>query len=149
MIEKMYNSLNTDLPKLNSAHKVVSKTILVVDHNDIILEVYEKMLEHIGYEVLLALSCPEAIDIYKKHKKRISAVVTALVMPGMNGIELIEWLHGQDPSLPIILTSGYEPGLKEFSQSSLGQSPLIRPIKQPFSVTEISECLQELLNVGS
>jgi len=148
LVKKMCDSLNTDLFKLNTSANVTCKTILVVDHNDIMLEVIEKMLEHIGYEALLALSCPEAIDIYKKHQKRIAAVVTTLVMPEMNGIELIEWLHGQDPSLPIILTSGYEPGLKEFSQSSLAQSPLIRTIMQPFSVTEISECLQELLNVG-
>ena len=130
-------------------NNLTDKTILVVDHDELILELTGKMLEHIGNEVLLALGGPEAIDIYKKHKKRIAAVVTALVMPEMSGIELIEWLHIQDPSLPIILTSGYEPGLKEFSQSSLAQSPLIRPIMQPFSVTEISECLQELLNVGS
>jgi len=149
LLEKVYDSLDTELPKLNSAPKVISETILVVDHDELILELTGKMLEHIGYEVLLAFGGPEAINIYKKYKKRIAAVVTALVMPGMKGIELIEWLHGQDPFLPIILTSGYEPGLKEFSQSFLGQSPLIRPIKQPFSVIEISECLQELLNVGS
>ena len=121
----------------------------MVDHDDLILELNGKMLEHIGYEVLLALGGPEAIDIYKKYKNRIAAVVTTLVMPGMKGIALIEWLHGQDPSLPIVLTSGYEPGLKEFSQSPIGQSSLIRPIMQPFSVTEISDRLQELLNVGS
>ena len=125
----------------------MKNTLLVVESEDMIIAVMEIMLKSIGYKVLMASNGIVAMDIYEKHKKRIAAVVTALVMPEMKGIELIKWLHGQDPSLPIILTSGYEPGLKEFSQSSLGQSPLIRPIKQPFSVTEISECLKEVLNV--
>jgi len=131
---------------MNTAANVTDKTILVVDHDDLILEVTGKMLEHIGYEVLLALGGPEVIDIYKKYKKRIAAVVTALVMPGMKGIELIEWLRGQDPSLPIILTSGYEPGLKKFSKSPIGQSPLVATIQMPFSVSEILKCLKKVLN---
>src|SRR5665811_188471 len=46
LMKKMCDSLYTDLPKLNSAPKVLSKTILVVDHDDLILELTGKMLEH-------------------------------------------------------------------------------------------------------
>lgn len=137
--------LRRSKPTFNS-----KENLLVVDDDEATLNFVGKILENLGYEVVLALESNEAVDIYEKHRKCIKAVITDLNMPEMNGIEIIEWFHKQDPSLPIVLTSRNEADLNEFSQSPLAQSPIIAAIKtpSPFKVEEISGCLQKVLNAG-
>ena len=61
------------------------ETILFVDDEEIIRDVGEKILNEMGYEVILAGSGREAIEIYEKEKSRIDLVILDLIMPDMGG----------------------------------------------------------------
>jgi two-component system NtrC family response regulator len=81
------------------------ETILVVDDEKNYLLVLSAVLEEEGYEVLTALSGPEAIEIQKASD--IDLVLTDMKMPTMDGIELLERIKGLDPDLPVILMTAH------------------------------------------
>src|SRR5271154_7489306 len=79
------------------------KTILCVDHNEQSLAVRTFMLETRGYRVLSALSSQEALDIFRNGG--IDLVLSDLVMPQMDGNELVRRMKDISPEVPTILVS--------------------------------------------
>jgi CheY-like chemotaxis protein len=62
-----------------------------------------------GYEVLAAADGVEALEIYDEMEGAFDVVVTDVVMPRMRGDQLAQRLHEQDPALPVLFLSGYDP----------------------------------------
>jgi two-component system, NtrC family, response regulator len=81
------------------------ETILVVDDEKNYLLVLSAVLEEEGYEVLTALSGPEAIEIQKASD--IDLVLTDMKMPAMDGIDLLERIKAYDPDLPVIMMTAH------------------------------------------
>ena len=65
------------------------------------------MLEQAGYEVLQASDGIEALRVFGLSVEPIDVVVTDVIMPHMDGIDLAYKLKEQMPQLPIVLISGY------------------------------------------
>jgi two-component system response regulator CpxR len=80
------------------------KTILCVDHNEQVLAVRKFMLETRGYRVLTALSSEEALDIFRDSS--IDLVLSDLLMPQIDGNELVRRMKDIAPDVPTILISG-------------------------------------------
>jgi len=80
------------------------RTILCVDDNEQSLSIRKVMLETRGYRVVSCPSGREALDIFKKGG--IDLVVTDLVMPGVDGTQVIEQIKTVSPQTPTILLSG-------------------------------------------
>ena len=89
------------------------KVILCIDDNEQSLSIRKFMLETRGYRVLSASSGREAIDVFQ-NSGAIDLVLTDLVMPEMDGAEVIRVLKELSPETPMILFSGkvkmYEKG---------------------------------------
>lgn len=81
------------------------ETILVVDDEKNYLLVLSALLEEEGYEVLTALSGPEAIEIQKASD--IDLVLTDMKMPTMDGIDLLERIKAYDPDVPVIIMTAH------------------------------------------
>jgi DNA-binding NtrC family response regulator len=79
--------------------------ILVVDDEDIVRESLGDWLDGVGYDVEIAASGEEALQIIKKKKPRI--MVTDLVMPGMNGIELMNEAKKIVPSIITVIITAH------------------------------------------
>ena len=88
-------------------------TLLCVDDDPGIRELYETMLGSRGYEVIVAGSGPQALKLFHSKKREIGAVLADYDMPGMNGAELAAELKRCDPGLPVIMISGCMPVLEE------------------------------------
>ncbi|MBV9669959.1 MAG: response regulator [Acidobacteriales bacterium] len=88
------------------------KTILCVDDSEHSNSVRKFMLETRGYRVLIAHNGKEAIDLFRDNT--IDLVLSDLMMPDMNGAELVRKLKDFAPETPAILFSGkirtYEEG---------------------------------------
>jgi len=80
------------------------RTILCVDDNEQSLSIRKVMLETRGYRVVSCASGQEALDIFKKGG--IDLVVTDLVMPGVDGTQVIDEIKTVSPQTPTILLSG-------------------------------------------
>ena len=80
------------------------RTILCVDDNEQSLSIRKVMLETRGYSVVSCASGREALDVFKKGG--IDLVVTDLVMPGVDGTQVIDEIKTVSPQTPAILLSG-------------------------------------------
>jgi two-component system cell cycle sensor histidine kinase/response regulator CckA len=87
-----------------------SKPILLVDDDPTILELVTTVLKLGGYDVVSASCGAHALDIAREDR-RLDLVLSDVVMPGMNGVQLCEKLKGLRPKLKCILMSGYDMGL--------------------------------------
>lgn len=105
-IYKRY-SLSIDLPKLETAGLRGNETVLLADDEPNLLKIISKMLERYGYAVLTAADGAEALQVFEAKRNEIQVVIIDMIMPRMNGREVIARIRQQKPDLPIILTSGY------------------------------------------
>jgi EAL domain-containing protein (putative c-di-GMP-specific phosphodiesterase class I)/CheY-like chemotaxis protein len=77
--------------------------ILVVDDDQDLLRAYERVLVHAGYSVDLASDGQTAIELLKT--TRFEVVLTDVVMPGMDGIQLLRKIREYDLDLPVVLVA--------------------------------------------
>jgi PAS domain S-box-containing protein len=83
------------------------ETILIVEDEISILEIAKKMLEIIGYRVLVAPSADLALASAKAHGADIRLLISDVIMPGMNGRDLADRIQAFCPDIKILFMSGY------------------------------------------
>jgi two-component system cell cycle sensor histidine kinase/response regulator CckA len=127
------------------SHKIVkgTETILLVDDEAITIEVGKKLLEELGYRVLIARSGKEAVEVYRNRADEIDMVLLDMIMPGMSGGETFDKLKEMDQGIKVVLSSGY-------SVNGEAQQVLDRGcmgfIQKPFNLTAISQKTREILD---
>jgi two-component system cell cycle sensor histidine kinase/response regulator CckA len=84
----------------------VSRTILVVDDQDVVRDVIKLTLESAGYHVIEASSPNAAIELARSTES-IDLLVTDIVMPEMDAFELAQRVNTEIPGIRILYTSGY------------------------------------------
>ena len=120
--------------------------ILVMDDQEVLCEVMKSYLEHLGYEVFLALNGTEALKQYNKALERgmpIDAVLLDLTVPGgMGGKETISRLLKINAEIKAMIMSGYldHTTLEEYKKLGFKES-----ITKPFNFQELHEKLQKML----
>jgi len=82
-----------------------AERVLVVDDESGLQAAHVRILTAGGFEVDACNSAEEAVERLRKGN-RYSVVVTDLVMPGMSGIDLLEYAHRIDPDLPVVILTG-------------------------------------------
>jgi len=117
-------------------------TVLVVDDEEIVRKVVQSMLERYGYTVVLAEDGLQACEIFEQLKNEVRLVILDLNMPVMNGEETLRRLKLINPSVPILLSSGYNE--MEAIQRFAGKG-LAGFVQKPYTSTRLAETLQFLL----
>lgn len=80
------------------------KTILIVDDEPFMLDFARKILESAGYRVVTAMSADAGLAAFRG--ERPDVIVTDLIMPDKDGLELIQEVRRADPEARIIAISG-------------------------------------------
>jgi two-component system, cell cycle sensor histidine kinase and response regulator CckA len=111
-------------------------SILVVDDEGAVRRFAQRVLEREGYGVIEARDGIEALEMIKQGHQ-FDAVVSDIVMPRMNGVELMQAMSTTCPELPVILMSGYATG----ALSELGISSPCAILPKPFPAERL---LQEV-----
>jgi signal transduction histidine kinase/ActR/RegA family two-component response regulator len=119
--------------------------ILVVDDEEPIRRVTRGMLEAFGYHVVTASDGAEACALYRQKHDEISAVLTDMMMPVMDGAALIAELRRLNPLLPIIASSGLTEAGKEYQARSLGAQNFL---SKPYTSASLLWALRESLRDG-
>ncbi|MGH9675525.1 MAG: response regulator, partial [Candidatus Acidiferrum sp.] len=84
-----------------------SETILVVEDDEALREMVVTMLTANGYEVLHAKTPEAALRVCRENADSIRMMLTAVVMPGMNGRELARRINTEWPDIRVLFMSGY------------------------------------------
>jgi len=109
---------------------VGQESILLVEDEKTILLTTGRMLESLGYKVYATASPIEALQLAEQHKGHLSLLLTDVIMPGMNGPELVQQLLPRDPKLKHLFMSGYTANLIERQGV---KATLTSFIQKPFS----------------
>ena len=83
-----------------------AQTVLVVEDEDGLRELARRLLQRLGYTVLIAADASEASRLFEENPT-IDVLLTDVVMPGASGPELTSQLIEQRPALKVIYMSGY------------------------------------------
>jgi two-component system cell cycle sensor histidine kinase/response regulator CckA len=118
-------------------------TILLVDDEDVILEVSREMLEMLGYEVLVARSGWEALELYGAKRENIDLVILDMIMPGIGGGETFDTLKAMNPDIRVILSSGYS--INEKTKEIMERGVYVF-LQKPFGIEEMSTKIKAILN---
>lgn len=87
--------------------KEEKKTVIVIDDDDTLRELMEAMLERLGYDVLVAGSGKQAIDISENHEGTIDIAFMDLFLPDMRGDKISPEIVKSHPDVKVIMMSGY------------------------------------------
>ena len=83
------------------------QTLLIVDDEQDILDIMRDSLENQGYKVFASSDSTVAIDIYRRIFNDVALVITDIVMPGIDGRELIRQIKVINPDVKVLAISGY------------------------------------------
>ena len=120
-----------------------TETILVVEDEELMLDLVASVLEQKGYRVLLARDGEEAMKIHQANIGRIDLVLSDIGLPKLDGWESCQQMKQADPTMKIILASGYlEPELK----SEIMKVGSIGLIRKPYSTLEILNNIRKALD---
>ena len=117
--------------------------VLLVDDEDSIIDVGEKILHMMGYQVLSARSGKEAVELYQKNQATIDMVVLDMIMPEMGGEETYDKLKEINPQVKVLLSSGYSIDGKAKEILEKGCDGFIQ---KPFTMEELSQKIREILD---
>ncbi|MFH1102851.1 MAG: PAS domain S-box protein [Pseudomonadota bacterium] len=118
-----------------------SGTILLVDDEEMIIDVGSQLLNSLGYSVITANSGKEAIRIYREKQHEIDMVILDMIMPQMGGEDVFDQLKEMNPSIRVLLSSGYS--LNDQAKRILDRG-CDGFIQKPFTIDELSRKLIEL-----
>jgi DNA-binding NtrC family response regulator len=115
--------------------------ILVVDDETAVRRFAARVLERDGFGVIEAVDGVQALEMVRDQGVSVEAVVSDIVMPRMNGVELMDALSVSNPDLPVILMSGYATA----ALSDMGIASPCSIVPKPFSaerlLAEVHRCI--------
>jgi len=82
------------------------EVILVVDDEPNITDASRRALSKQGYEIIVAANGAEAMALFTKQRERIKLILTDIMMPHMDGMEMIRQIRKLDPHVKVIAASG-------------------------------------------
>jgi CheY-like chemotaxis protein len=123
-----------------------SVTILIVEDNDNLRNLLHRALEGHGFSVLPAADGAEALRLCQQNDGTIDLVVSDIVMPRLNGLELEERIRAARPETKFLFITGFGdqfPDLRE--RIKFGANIL----EKPFLPSELLRKVEDTLNQGT
>ena len=117
-------------------------TVLVIEDEEPLVELFRQILERLGYRVLQARTGEEAVEIAKKFDGRIDLALLDIKLPDMSGTQVYPLIMEARPNLKVIVCSGYSidgPAQPILDAGAEGF------IQKPFLVLTLAEKLKEVL----
>jgi CheY-like chemotaxis protein/two-component sensor histidine kinase len=117
-------------------------TILLVDDEESLLALGARMLERMGFSVLTAGDGAEAVARYRERQSEIDLVVLDLTMPHMDGAQAFGELRRINPSVRVVLASGYS---EDDVAARFAGKGLDGVLPKPYTLNKLRELISSLL----
>jgi len=116
-------------------------SILIVDDDEYVLQMFHSILSEAGYDVCAVESGVKALD--KLDTKGFALVVTDVVMPVMNGIELLKKIHERKPEIPVVIMTA-SPELDTATEALRYNAFdfLIKPFKMNYALHVVKKAIE-------
>jgi CheY-like chemotaxis protein len=114
--------------------------ILIVDDEEDVREVLKLHLEGENYSTLEAEDGDEAIKVLRKEMTNVAVILCDIRMPKVDGIECIDYLRREAPSIPIVVVTAYpdtdlavdlmKKGVKDYLVKPVDKEKLVSTVKK-------------------
>jgi CheY-like chemotaxis protein len=119
--------------------------ILVIEDESQLSELFKKMLTHYGHQVLIANDGVEGIKSF--HQFNPDLIITDIIMPEKDGIEVIVQVLKETPNLPIIAISGGRRAVTaDFNLDSASMLEVKGVLQKPFTHEQLQEVVSMALS---
>ncbi len=125
---------------MNNTSSNDEKTILFVDDEESILDIASEYFRQMEFNVLTAQNAFKAMEILQH--ERIDCCFTDINMPGMDGIELAEYIWENDKTIPVIIMTGY-PSMEKVIHTM--KSGVVDFLIKPVNLNQMKLCVQRVL----
>ena len=115
--------------------------MLVIDDDQGMRQVLKDFLERDGHRVIEAASGEAAVSVVELEP--IDVVILDKEMPGMNGMELLSFLHRRFPSTPVIFVTAF--GGPHAAEESFRRGA-VEYIEKPFRLSSVVDRVQKLID---
>ncbi len=119
------------------------ETIMVVEDEDVVRSVVSDILQSKGYKVIEVAESTKAEKTAMDYKGKIDLLITDVVMPGINGMEVAARISGRRPEMKVLLMSGYVDGKVDSDGPSVVKGHFI---PKPFTVASLSLKVREVID---
>ncbi|OGF45295.1 MAG: hypothetical protein A2231_11230 [Candidatus Firestonebacteria bacterium RIFOXYA2_FULL_40_8] len=116
--------------------------ILIVEDEQGIRDLLQTLLTDNGYTVYPAANASEALELFIREKNNFDVVLSDIILPDRNGLELVKGLLSFKPGLKVIFTSGY---MSEKNQEEIIQNSGYEFIQKPYKLDDLFLIINKVL----
>lgn len=116
--------------------------VLVIDDEAMVRRGLRRMVQALDFNVLEAEDGPSGVALFREHGARIALVILDLVMPGMDGSQVLAVLRGVDPLVKVVIVSGYHDDAKVNTLTQAGAAGFV---PKPFTGAQLRFALEAAL----
>jgi PAS domain S-box-containing protein len=120
-----------------------TETILLVDNEEAVRELGQRVLKHCGYTVLTVENGVQALELYQAHQGEIALVVLDAAMPEMGGRQCLRRLRDLDPQVKVLISTGYP--ANSLAQKLVAEGAL-GVVEKPFLLQDFAVAVREVLD---
>jgi PAS domain S-box-containing protein len=119
-----------------------TETVLLVEDEDSVRQLVRETLESRGYRVLEAANGQAALTLAASHRNQIHLLITDVIMPGLNGHELVQQLLPARPAIKVLYLSGYAQDAFPTPLAAEAQKTFLQ---KPFTLQSLARKVREIL----
>jgi CheY-like chemotaxis protein len=118
-------------------------TVLLVEDEQPMLSLLQNVLSRQGYHVFAASDGESALEIFRRHKHEIDAVLLDIGLPRVSGWEIFLQMKRENPNVRVVIASGYlEPDL----QNNMQSAGISHVVDKPYILDDVIKALEDLIS---
>jgi len=123
----------------------MSKTVLIVEDNELNMKLFNDLLEAKGYNVIQTRSGLHALDLAKEHRPDL--ILMDIQLPEVSGLEVTKWIKEDDAisSIPVIAVTAFA---MKGDEERIRQGGCEAYISKPISVSTFIQTIQQYIGDG-
>ncbi len=123
----------------------MSKTVLVVEDNELNMKLFHDLLEASGYNIIETRNGLEAIDLARTHRPDL--ILMDIQLPEVSGLEVTKWIKEDDDlrSIPVIAVTAFA---MKGDEERIRQGGCEAYLSKPISVVKFIETVKSYLGDG-
>jgi len=130
------------LPVQDSGRISGKETILIAEDEDVLRDLLSNFMRSLGYAVVTARDGQEALNIFETEPGRYHLIISDMMMPNKNGIELFREVRAVRPQIKFILVTGYS--LADVDESILGQMTAV--VTKPYTPMQLIKVVRNIFD---
>jgi len=121
----------------------VAVTVLIIDDEEMIRTLTQKILSRAGFDVLTAESGQKGIQLYSERRGQVDMILLDLTMDDISGVEVLRKIREISGDLPCIISSGQPPGTHEIPDELQWN---VYFLQKPYRANQLSDLVGQILS---